>query len=510
MATGTVRTTAQRTQKQLTQAALQELAVIGGKMTKEDEIKFEGRSFVFPEQYRGDLKGLLRDVERYVNGQEEQITVSRVYDYDWRDGAHAVRQVLKTYFGFSLSMPVMTFFGSQPPEERTIETGYVEGELQRITVPWGKLLLPGLQGAAVHTMVARHPKSGLMVFNLAAECRKADREVVEGFFEVVERYLHSNSIYRGHAIYGDMTYIDTDRIDPDQFVYTQEVWAQVETNILSPLAHTEQLRRKNMSLKRVVLLEGPFGSGKSGLGRAAAKVAVSHGKTAIIARPGEDDPFDVLKTAVQYQPAFVFVEDVDTFADNYDPNYVTRLLDAFDGFKTKDVELTLVLTTNHVDRIHKGMLRPGRLDAVIHIGEMDRPGVEKLAGIVIGDDLAADVDYDKVFAATEGFMPAFVREAFERAVRYTIARAGEAGPINTDDLVHACNSLRAQQALQDSAKDSHTKGPDVDEALKGLLVQAVRENLDLNSIVDEVVENRIDGATLYNPDGDAKLTLRTN
>jgi transitional endoplasmic reticulum ATPase len=37
------------------------------------------------------------------------------------------------------------------------------------------------------------------------------------------------------------------------------------------------------------------------------------------------------------------------------------------------------MTTNHKDEIHKGMLRPGRLDAIIEIGAMDRPGVEKLA-----------------------------------------------------------------------------------------------------------------------------------
>jgi transitional endoplasmic reticulum ATPase len=501
--------TTARTQAQLTVAALKELAVIGGQKTKDDDIKFEGRSFVFPEQYRGNLRGLLADVERYVEGQEQPVTIDRMYDYDWRDGANAVHHVLKTYFGYSLSLPTQSFFGSTPPKEKTIDIGYVGGVLQKVTVPWGKLLLPGLDGAQLSTNIAINDQ-GNPCFQLMATCRRADKSIVDGFFEVVGRYLDSNSIYRGHAVYGDMGYIDTDRIDPDQFVYTQDVWAQAETNILSPLRDTDVLRRQGMSLKRVVLLEGPFGSGKSGLGRSSAKVAVANGKTAIIARPGVDDPFQVLATGAQYQPSFIFVEDVDTFAANMDPNYVTRLLDAFDGFKTKDVEMTLVLTTNHVDRIHKGMLRPGRLDAVIHIGEMDRPGVEQLCRIVIGNNLEPDVDFDKVYEATKGFMPAFVREAFERAVRYTIARTGDVGAINTDDLIHTCNSLRAQLALQEGAKDSHAEVPAVDAAMRDLLVKSITEHLDLNSIVDNVVESRVDGAALYNEDGDRKLTIRTN
>ena len=74
------------------------------------------------------------------------------------------------------------------------------------------------------------------------------------------------------------------------------------------------------------------------------------------------------------------------------------------------------------------------------------------ARIVIGDHLANDVDFDAVFEATIGYMPAFVREAIERALRYTMARTGKVGPITTIDLVHACGSLRGQFDLHMAAQ----------------------------------------------------------
>ena len=308
-----------------------------------------------------------------------------------------------------------------------------------------------------------------------------------------------------------MEYFDTDLIDPDKFVYDEEVWAQVETNILSPMKHAEVLKKNGMATKRVVLLEGPFGTGKSGLGRTAAKVAVANGYTAITARPGQDDPFAVLQTARLYQPALVFIEDVDTIAASQDPLYVTRLLDEFDGFDNKDLQMLLVLTTNHVDRIHKGMMRPGRLDSVIHIGAMDRPGVEKLCRLVIGEQLEEDVDFDKVFEATVGFMPAFVKEAIERAIRFTIARTGEVGRISTDDLVNACNSLRPQLDLQENAQDSHEKLPPIDKQLRAMLNEEIQPNEEvLRALVNDAVQGHMDGAVLLKPSGDKVGVIRTN
>jgi hypothetical protein len=474
--------TQQTTQLALQAAALQQLAVIGGQLTNEEDIAFEGKRFVFPSQFQGDLPGLNRFVTRYVQSQEEAVLVQQTFEYRPMDVAYATYACLRDYFGYAQGKARQGMFGSEPPQEITIPIGFVKGKLVRHTVPWGDMVLPGLREATLSISSFMDRVKGELGF-LNARCRRGDKPIVDGFFRVVEQHLETNSIYRGHAVFGNMDYFDVDQVDPGRFVYDTDVWAQVETNILSPMRHAQVLESYGLSPKRVVLLEGPFGTGKSALGRTAAKVAASNGWTALLARPSEDDPFAMLQTARLYQPAMVFVEDVDVISNTQDPAYVSKLLDQFDGFGNKDVQMLLVLTTNHADRIHKGMLRPGRLDTVIHIGNMDRPGVEQLCHIIVGDKLEPDNDYDRVFEATKGFTPAFVKEAIERAMRYTIARTGAPGTINTDDLVHACNSLRAQLALQEAASDSHEKLPPLDQQFRDMIAQATGIDPDLLSTV---------------------------
>lgn len=502
--------TAQLTQQTLQKKALEQLAIIGGALTNDEDIEFSGKKFIFPEQFRGDLPGLATFVARYVQGQEEQIVVEKVFNYRPMDGAMAVYECLKNFFGYAQSKARQGMFGPEPPREVTVATGFVNGVLQHQTVPWGDMVLPGLKNATLTITQTIDRKRGQLLY-LTAVCRRADKAVIDGFYKTVEKRLEEHSIYRGHAINGAMEFFDTDLINPDLFVYSAQVWADAQTNILSPMTDVAVLQREGMSQKRVVLLEGPYGTGKSGLGRTASKVAVANGWTAITARPGVDDPFMVLQTARLYQPAMVFIEDVDTFAASQDPNYVTRLLDEFDGFDKKDLQMLLVLTTNHVDKIHKGMMRPGRLDAVIHIGGMDQEGVEKLAKIRIGDRLDAEIDWAKVFEATEGFMPAFVAEAIERSVRYSIARTGEVGKINTDDLVFACGSLRPQLALQENATDSTAKLPPLDAQFRQMLAdEVVPPSEEIREMVQSAVNELVNGAAIHKPNGDKVGNIFTN
>lgn len=499
-----------KTQEALAKRAIEQLAIIGGQLTRDDDITYEGKAWNVPNQYRGNLRNASKDFSRFVESQEEIINVSRQFDYRPYDGAHATYQMLKQYFGYAQTKARQGMFGKVPPNEVDISVGYVNGVEQRMTVPFGSdMVLPGLPGA-VMTITAQRTALGTLLY-LSTNCRRADKATVEGFYAEVQRYLEQHSIYRGKAVNGAMEFFDTDKINPDLFVYSEQVWADAETHIFSPMRDTDLLTKRGYGSKRVVLLEGPYGTGKSGLGRTSAKVAVAAGWTAIICRPGVDDPFDVLNTARLYQPALIFIEDIDTIAASMDPNYVTKLLDTFDGFGNKDLKMQLVLTTNHAERIHKGMLRPGRLDALMHIGEMDRPGVERLARIVCGDALRDDVDYDAVFAATDQYMPAFVREGMERAIRYSIARTQKVSDISTDDLVHSLNSLRAQHAMQMAANDQHEKLPHLDRMFRQMIEEHAQPGPEaIATAVDEQIEFRLNGAAIVKPNGERLGNVQTN
>lgn len=504
------------TQAALDRAAIDQLRIIGGSQTRDDDIIYEGTQWKVPAKYVGNPTAAAKEFIRFVELQEEEVVVDKTFMYLPFDGAHATYHCLKQFFGYAQSKARMGPFGKEPPQEITIDIGYDGGVMQHVTVPWGDLVLPGLRGATLTTTQAKSPETGGQVFRLYAKCRRADKPAIDGFYKMVEQYLEEHSIYRGKAMTGDMSFIDTEAIDPSKFVYTEQAWADIEVAILSPLRDNDIIKRAGLATKRASLLEGPYGTGKSGFGSTATKVAVANGVTAFNCRPGQDDPFLVMKVAAMYAGtkyrAFVFIEDVDTFASQTDPQYITRLLDTFDSARTKGIDLTLVMTTNHKDEIHKGMLRPGRLDAIIEIGAMDRPGVEKLARLVIGDNLEPDVDFDRVFASTEGYMPAFVREGLERAIRYTIARTRTIGQINTDDLVRAMGSLRPQHDLHEGASDRREKLPPLDQMFRRMFNEEIVPPMD--DIVDATAQSitrKMHGAVLTNPEtGKRGWIINTN
>jgi SpoVK/Ycf46/Vps4 family AAA+-type ATPase len=288
--------------------------------------------------------------------------------------------------------------------------------------------------------------------------------------------LARNSIYRGKAIDGALPpqFLDLSKVSPEDVVYTLPVMQQLEANVWSPIRHADVLEELGQPTKRAVLFEGPYGTGKTLAAYLTGQVAIEHGWTFVYCRPGEDDLTQVIKTARMYQPSVLFFEDIDSVAGGGDKESLTHLLDMFDGIQAKGTRMLAILTTNHKERIHKGMVRPGRLDAVIHVGEMDRPGIERLVRRVVGDALEDDVNFDQVHEAFKGMMPAFVREGIDRAVRYSVARHdGVLGPIGTADLVGSAVGLEAQRALMEGAPEDATR-PEIDRAIKGIVDDAVK------------------------------------
>lgn len=453
-------------------AALAALAQLGGSTTTEDDIVFTGRKIILPETLQGDLKKAISFLERKRAEDEMEFNFSHVFKYRPMDGAVATGNVIKNLFGMTLGKVIKTFFGDQPPQLIDVEVGVGE----TVQAPWGAMEVPGLDGLTLYLDDAVDEELGV-VFQLWGEGPRKYRFAVEGLFKAIEHELATNSIYRGKAISGQQTphFLDLSTIDPDSVIYSEQVLADLNANVWTPIEKAEELADLGEPGKRAVVFEGPYGTGKTLSAYLTAQRAVEHGWTFLMARPGRDNLSEVLQTARMYQPAVVFTEDIDTIAsaDTSSPIHISRILDMFDGLDTKGLRLMLVLTTNNIDTLHGGLLRPGRLDAVISIGALDQAGVEKLARYVLGTKLANDIDWEKVFVANEGYEPAFVREGLGRVVRYHVA-AGTGDQVTTEDLVQAAQGLRKQHDMMLAAKAPKAGPPTLDRALTHTVEEAVQ------------------------------------
>lgn len=476
---------------------LKTLAQLGGQVVGDDDLIFRGKQFILPESMEGNLRGAIDYLRQQEAQAEEHFTFDRKFNYRPFDGANAFELAMKRMWGTAgIGKPIATMFGDVPPRYITINVSATEAR----PIPWGRVNFSPLE--ADFYLGATTDREFGPVFYLKVEAPRKHRKHIEAFFMLVENELREHSIYRGKAFTGaeEPSFIDTREIDPSRVVYSQEVMTQLTVNMWSLLRYTDNMRKHGIPLKRAVLVEGPYGTGKTLAGRLTAREAVENGWTFIQARPGKDDLTEVLNTAQLYAPAVVWYEDIDTVAhgDNY--TSISALLDALDGVTNKGVEVLAGFTTNFVERIHKGVLRPGRLDAVIHIGELTPDLYELLVKVTVPGSLLGIIDYDKVAAAMDGYVPAFATEAINRAMRYCMSRNdGVPDVITTEDLVNAANGLRPQLALQEAAREGG-KPPTVDAAVEKIITETVVAQLNHTDVIvngDEWAELKV----AANPNG---------
>ena len=448
--------------------------MVGGTPITGDEVDYhDAQKIILPKGW--SFAQAMATLERLHEEAETETQFKRQFNYRPDDGAVATSRVLRDRYGMTLGETIdMGFFGVRRPESRTVAIDHN----QKVQVPWGKISIPTLPGISL-TLCEGSQEGRGSLFHLHVVAAKKHKADIESIFDAIEEELKTNSIYRGKALSGSnkLEFIDVSTFNAREIVFSTVVTEQLEAGVWAPIRYTDAFREEGLRTKRTALLHGPYGTGKSSAGLVTAQIAIENGWTFLSARTGEDNIRDVLATAKLYQPAVVFVEDIDTQTSMADGDSVSELLEAFDGITAKGGELVVVMTTNHKERIHKGMFRPGRLDCIIEINSLDRDSVEKLIAVTVPEGkLDTGIDFDEVFSAMEGFYPAFVREAVERAKVFAVSRGKGARnyTLTALDLVKAAHTLKPQLDELNGAKEGEAK-PDLESALSATVTKAAQQ-----------------------------------
>lgn len=468
-------------QQKLEREALEALERLGGGLVQEDDLEF-GDKFVLPRTM--SLRDAIQFLKHKIVEEEEEVGWNRTFPYRPYDGAHALVQAIRKHFGTLAHVPTQTFFGPVPPQLIDVEVEFGRKE----QIPWGSFTVPALPGVTLETGKHFDPDLGEVFTIHASGLRKHSRKV-HGLFKLIEKELQEHSIYRGHAIDAGFNFLDINRVSKENVIYAEDVYAQLEASVFAPIRFPESLKAAGVQLKSAVLLHGTYGVGKTLFAYLTAQECEQHSVTFIQVRPGRDNLEVAMQTARMYAPSVVFFEDLDTIATPEGASdHISNLLELFDGMRAKGVEVMAILTTNHADQIHKGMVRPGRLDAVIEITPPDAQGIIKLCQVLVPGDLLGEIsekEWTGVAQAAEGYIPAFVHEGCKRAIRYALVRTnGDLTGIKltADDLRLAMQSLRPQYEMMQDAKDLATHDP---------LTVAVRTAL--RPVVEEALVELVQG-----------------
>lgn len=378
---------------------------------------------------------------------------------------------MKEIYGWASPVPTPGFFGPTPPDLLTIKTGPKESE--KVQVPNGSFKLPNIENMITTHLNFRGNPHSLVI---TGTVRKKEKRFLTELAAKTREILAEHSIYKAKALrlqcdddgdvdFNRISFLDTDYIKPGDLILNEDEYGQVEASLWTPIKHTDTCRKHNIPLKRGVLLEGVYGTGKTMTANVTSQVCVDNGWTYILL----DDVRGLKETilfAQRYQPCVVFAEDIDRVTEKRDQDG-NDLLNVVDGILTKNSQVITVLTTNHVDKINPAMMRPGRFDAVISIRPPEPAAVKRLVRLYGGklideaDELAAS---SEVMA---GNIPATIREVVERSKLSMIAHGRE--KIADEDLRISAVGMAGHLALLNRREEEVSDEEAAGRALKKLL-----------------------------------------
>lgn len=454
---------------------------------KDVSVARAGKKIVLPEDMSYDEA--IQWMKRKRKQEEQEVNVSIRVDAFPLDGACALMDVLRDAYGWTDLQSRMSFFGEIKPTLIDVEIGPNESR----QVPWGDIAIPGIEGT-LSTGWEMHDDRPC--FTLNGTIKRKHEKVIHRLGDAIKQRVKTGSIYRGKAIRMRFRDQDGDRIQfrpdvaprfedltsvkPEELIFPRETQMVLETTLFTPVEFSEACRKEGIPLKRGVLLEGPFGTGKTLTAAVLARICVEHGWTFLYVEDVRDLDM-AIKFAKLYQPTVVFGEDIDRAVGMQRDSEVDRILNTLDGIGSKTSEIFVVLTTNEVDKIGPAFLRPGRIDTVVHIGPPDTEAAIRLVRLYgKGRVDATDEEIGEAVQPVVGSNAAFLQEVTERsrlaAIRRTGGTEGEGLSIKASDIAYASQQMRAHLVLTNPELDERVKRNPVEEgmtAIGGRIADAV-------------------------------------
>lgn len=387
--------------------------------------------------------------------QEEVAILETVDAYPW-DGALALARQMDAVFGVVFAQREVSFFMDEPPREMSVETAFGETKLVR----WGKFKLPG-EGGFIWTDSSF--QEGSWKFIIGAKVKRKYIQMVRDLVAQVRQDVAKNSIYKGKAFRINFDdgeemptprFLDLTKANHNDLVFSRDLEQLIAVNLHTPIQHAPSCRALRIPIKRGILLSGPYGTGKTLLAYQTAAKAVASGFT-FIYLANVANLAEAISFAKRYSPSVIFAEDVDRAVTGERSSDMDSILNTLDGIDSKDTEIMVVLTTNHLENIHQALLRPGRLDCILNIAPPDAEAHVRLIRLY-GRGTVKDTDDALLpvgqLLAKQGVIPAVTREVVERAKLGFIERdpvAAKAGKVTliASDLFYAAKTMEQQNEL---------------------------------------------------------------
>ena len=232
---------------------------------------------------------------------------------------------------------------------------------------------------------------------------------------------------------------------------------EVKESVEWPLSNPDRFTRLGIEPPSGVLLYGPPGTGKTLMAKAVANETNANfisvrGPQLLSKWVGESEKAirQTFRKARQVSPTVIFFDELDSLApsrggevgSNVSERVVNQLLTELDGLE--DMKNVMVIgATNRPDMIDPALIRSGRFDRLVMVGQPDVEGRERILGIHTDDTpLAADVSLREMAEITNGYVGSDLESIAREAAIHALRDDTEAETVEMRHFRSALDSVR--------------------------------------------------------------------
>jgi transitional endoplasmic reticulum ATPase len=230
-----------------------------------------------------------------------------------------------------------------------------------------------------------------------------------------------------------------------------------------PLKYPESFDKFGVTPPRGVLIYGPPGTGKTLLAKAVANESNSNfiavkGPELLSKWVGESEKGvrEVFRKARQTAPTVIFFDEIDSIASarsgassdsGVTQRVVNQLLTEIDGLEELQ-DVAVIAATNRVDIMDPALLRPGRFDRHVKVGDPDEEARLAIFKVHTKDmPLADDVDLEYLAKNTEKYVGADIEAVCREAVMLTLRNDLKAEEVKMKYFKKAMKKVKTEEKV---------------------------------------------------------------